>query len=291
MNRGSFLNKSEKEYLEAYNCYLGRRLRKAGEEAPRKGEKAQEPNCDERKAKHRIDKEVGRNIGDILHQFQRDLMAVEAFYLHIKPDGWYEFSDVTLQHTAINELESLRDHLDTLIEQAESDFEAQRREAIGQLLSLLSEDLDHHQKYYSGDPSILDKIERENGDIVNPPQLVDDVSEHQQRKEALTDLLTDGGLLEIFEWVAEHERQKVPDQTKRDTKETWKQCIGRYLRAKNSLVEEAGWGYELTNRGNVILECWTQIKQCDPVEERADSVEEKRQVAARLTNRYFGWEA
>lgn len=256
-------------------------------EAPVAGEKHRECSVDEGKAKYRIHNEVGRNLPEIIREFRMDLLAVNMFYKNIKKDGWYEYESVILPQ-AKDEMKQLRNHLNKLIEYADREMMDERREEVRKPVSSLSDGLEYLNRYHEGDVELLKQVERVDGEIQEPKQLAEEEDEYDRRKQALITVLSDDGLFEIFEWVCDNEKSKVPDRTKSNSKESWKQAIGKYLKSGHELVEEVGWGYELTDRGRAVKTCWKDLRDASVVETKLDTLgDSRREVAWRLLNRYF----
>jgi hypothetical protein len=283
----SILQNSEREYLKSKGCIPNVTEIGDGEKLE---EKVAECNVDESKAKYRIHNEVGQNLPEIIRQFRADISAVNMFYLNVKKDGWYEYENIILPR-AKDELESLRDHLDTLIEHAERDMMDERREQFREPVASLRDGLEYLNAFYKGDRDVLEHLERVDGELREPQELVEEKEEFKKRKQALLAVLSDEGLLEIFEWVSKNEKTKVPDRTKSTSDETWKQAIGKYLMSSehgHGLVEESVWFYELTERGQVVMKCWEELKHTSVVETKLDTLgDSRREVAWRLLNRYF----
>ncbi|MCX2819896.1 hypothetical protein EGH25_11095 [Haladaptatus sp. F3-133] len=280
------LQNSEREYLKSKKCFPDV-VKINGEE--RLEGKITECSVDEAKAKYRIHNEVGQNLPEIIRQFRTDLMAINMFYMDVKQDGWYEYESITLPR-AKDEMERLRDHLDILIEYAERDMMAKRREEVRKSILLLYDGLEYLNRLHDGDEEYRG-FERVEGELQKSKRLEDEQEEYTERKQAVIKLLSDEGLLEIFEWVSENEKANVPDRTKSNSKETWTQSIGKYLKSGeygHGLVAESGWGYELTERGRAVRDCWEELKQASIVEEKLETLgDTRREVAWRLLNRYF----
>jgi len=286
----SVLQKSEREYLSSWRSYPPRLHGATEKEKLGYGEKVRECDVDEAKAKYRLHNEVGQNLPQLIRQVRKDLLGINLFYMNIKKDGWYEYENIILPH-AKDELERLRDYIDTLIGYAERDMMVERREEIRKPVSSLSDGLEYLNALHKGDREVLENLEMVDGELREPKELVEEKEEFKKRKQVLIALLSDEGLLEIVEWVSENEKTKVPERTKSNSKETWKQAIGKYLKSGthgHGLVEKSGWGYELTERGRIVLECWDELKQTSIVETKLDTLgDTRKEVAWRLLNRYF----
>jgi len=293
MERGALLQQSEREYLDAYHCYSNRRLSGATEKEniPVPGEKKYSPDIDEAKAKYRIKNELGVGLHNKIKRFSDDLAAVENFYTHVMPDGRYRFHEFILV-PAVDELEGLRDQLDQLIEYAESDRYAQLRGDVSGSLAPLFADLERYRIYGESGPAEFDNVVFEDGTPVEPDELAAEWEEYDRRLEILGALLADGGLLEIFEWIAEHEGEQVPDRETKSSGRTWKQTIGNELRAEtelgNGLVQKAGWGFELTTRGEQVYEAYCELMSSEPVEEYSGEQFEDHEVALRYLRKFLG---
>lgn len=293
MERGSLLQESEREYLDAYHCYPGRRLHGGTdrENIPVQGEKQYDPDIDEAKAKYRIKNEVGKQFHDNIQRFNHDLRAFENFYTNLSPDGRYKFHEFILP-TAVDELKRLRDHVDQLIERAESDRYGELRGSVSTALTPLLADLEEYRAYAETGPTEFDNVVFEDGDIIEPHQLAAEKKEHDRRCEILAELLADDGLLEIFEWIAEHEGENVPNRTKQDSGYTWTQAIGKHLRAEtesgNGLVEKTAWGFELTTRGTQVYEGYCQLASSEPVQQYTGDQFEDNEVALAYLRKFFG---
>lgn len=302
MERGSLLQESERDVLESYNCYGSQTRVLTGatstEDIPWPGEKQYDSNYEEPQAKHRIRNQVGSDLQDHIQRFRHDLEAVEQFYMHIQSDGWYQFTEFTLP-PAVDEMIQLRDYLDTLITYAESERYGELRGDVADAFAPLSEDLKwptvYNEGYDAVDGITPEDVEFEDGEVTAPAELVADKEEYVQRREALADILRNDGWLEMFEWVAEHEGEEVPDRKVGgiDNNQRWKQAIGQHLSTDsptgNGLVKKTVWdNYEFTTRGERVHQACQALLSSSAVTETDREHLEDREVALRYLEKFFG---
>jgi len=287
MTRRGVLQESEREYLNWRGWRVGRNLHGYTEKTER-----EPPEIDVNKARWRIDNEVGGNLHEIIRHLNRDLRAIETFY-RFGGGEWGEYADVYLP-TARDELEALRDTVDEMIEYADRELEDETKERLREHLHILATDLDLVQKHVDGELGDAE-LEWDGFEIVGPPEFVEQEDELKERQKAVVMLLSRDGMMDIFRWVAENERDRNTDsklegKTRGNTQGTWKQAIGRYLKRDYSLVEESGWGYELTERGRVVYDCLMELKKSEVVEEERKSGETWVEGTHRLLSLKFGVE-
>lgn len=282
----SILQDSEREFLEAYACHPNVRQEYDEGEKPEVGEKIRDPDCDERKAKYRIENEVVEPLKRIIRTFRQDLIALWNYYMNVKDGGSRELIRYWSSFAA-TELKQLRDLMESWAKQVDETESAEVRDDLDQAARTLAQDLDQLQWRWDRPSgahgfSLSGEIEAaaERGIFLS-------------RKNALMEVLEKEGLFEIFKWIKEHEGEhNIPDRTRKGTKETWKQCIGRYLESRHGLVEkrESRWGYWLTDRGQIVWECWEELKQSQAVDEENRDQRTNRQTAANYVGVYFDWD-
>jgi len=250
------------------------------------------PEVDVSKARWRIDNEVGKNLYKIIRHLNRDLRAVESFY-RFGGGEWGKYTDIYLP-LARDDLEDLRDTIDEMIEYADRELKDETKEHLREHLRVLATDLDLIQRHINGDIEDTE-LEWDGYEIVGPPEFVEQEDELKERQRAVVMLLSRDGMMDIFRWVAENERDRNTDskldgRKRGNTQETWKTAIGRYLISEYSLVEKSGWGYELTERGEIVHDCLTELSKSEMVEEKRKSGETWVEAAHRLLSLKFGVE-
>jgi len=246
-----------------------------------------------RQAKNRIKNEVRPHMKDIITQFRRDLTSINLLYLNMREDGWHRYESRLLPDMK-RELKRLRDLLDAMIDRIEESEVEGKSSELREAVMTLTDDLEYVQRFQSRDTELFEEIEaRERKlwvglpsprNIKEPTELAEEIKEFREREEALRALMSDTALLEIFDWIAQNEGgkntdSKIENRTKANTKESWKQCIGRYLISQHEVVEEGGWGYILTDRGKKVRECRRELNQLSFVEENSGMDLGKDEVA------------
>lgn len=218
-------------------------------------------------------------LRDALVAFRKDLFAVQFFYTEILdyPGGQYEFLDRILPALEY-EMKRLREQLENWEEWSEQqrEYGDSTLDDIGNALEPLHEDLELIKQVQEEGPSSKLHLEyhkanagREDAD----PEWVREVEERSKRRKALAVLLSpeNGELRELFEWIATHPGQKLPDN--KIGGNTWKWWSSTKLKNEHGLAEKSGWGYELTPRGGAVNEALARLDETDafgPLEEETD---------------------
>lgn len=244
------------------------------------------------KAKYRIKDEVANpeSFRTAVSEFRSDLMALSLFQMNEKEGGWYDWQEIILPN-AKDDIKRLRDHLDHLVELAEEDQHSKHRDELAECLSELDSDLEHARRYFTGDTELLQKVEMEDGQVLNPDKLADELEEYETRKQVLIAVLRKEGLTRILEYIDTNGKTDLPNKRMNGNGRYWTALTTQYLvnewgLAEKDEISNSYFEYELTRRGEVVCNTWKAIKNSSAVETLEEGVDEQ-QAAHYLFKFYF----
>jgi len=175
-------------------------------------------------------------------------------------------------------MELLRDHLNTLIDMAESDEIAVKKNELKEAV----------QPLYQYD-DLLDSLSMfGESDNPSPADIPDDgwgeaFEERKERQEALMSLLSKPDRLQILEYVAERGQCELPDRKIDGKGEPWARVASRELAGELELVEKYDISnrrkeYSITDRGEAVFEAWESLQETETVSQ-AESVYTEQEYA------------
>lgn len=260
-----FLRPKERAYLSEQEHYLGR----IDEESPKRPAQT----------KSRIKNEVVKNLDQAIDDFARDLMAVSNFQRRESTvQEQFVWEGATLEF-AKPELERLKRTIDRLLEQAESLPVSSERKELQEVLNRLYEgtDLEH--------PSKSDKN-------LSPEELEELYHRQREMNKHLKTVLSKEELPEILSYIGEHGKCELSGRTIGENGEPWPQVASRELVPELATKDDT-WGdhkeYELTEKGEAVLECWEELQQTKTIQIQSDLRPEQtpREVVLKTLAEHF----
>lgn len=196
--------------------------------------------------------------------FYIDLLALSNFMIHADRKERLQWENHTLP-AAKNDLELLRDHLNTLIKMAESDDIAVKRNELKEAVQSL---------YQYND--LLDSLtmfsESNNPESLDIPDDGWDEAfeERRERQEALMTILSKPDRPQILEYIAEKGQCTLPDRKINGEGEPWSRVASRELVSNLELVEKEEIStrrreYRITDRGKAVYETWKALQDTEAV--------------------------
>ncbi|WP_435184904.1 hypothetical protein [Halobellus sp. EA9] len=219
-----------------------------------------------RQARSRIKNEITTTPGfnTPIRGFYIDLLALSNFMIHADRKERLQWENHTLP-AAKHDLELLRDHLNTLIEIAESDEIATERNEVKEAVQSL---------YQYND--LLDALtmfsESENPEPTDIPEegWAEAFEERQERQEALMEILSKPDRPQILEYFDENGQCELPDKKINGKGEPWSRVASRELGSNLELVEKEEISnrrreYRITDRGKAVYETWKELQDTEAV--------------------------
>lgn len=261
---------------------------------------------DERKVKSRIRNGIGTRqaLKSVLEDIHADLRRFERFHKSVieQPGGRWELEDDILPYVG-DEIRDLRVLFERWDESSETRDET-LREDLRECLRPMYEDL--AAECWIQEFTVRERmdaaIDSENApaglsqsDVSETTEgIEEDMKERDARRDALTAILQDGDFYGMFVLVSGFEGQKK-DEYQNLTKggNSWKWWISRILKREYGVVEEGGWGYELTERGERIYEVIERLADDPAVSsacEQGATVPEAARVLLRRHLRTARWD-
>ena len=193
-------------------------------------------------------------ISEILQAHRMDLERLKNYYCQVRPQPggrWY-WRDRVLPRIQ-QEVESLQLLLDSWQEVADSTGDETSREVLSDAMGPLHRGLDELNER-------LDAIDEGTADLENESEgVVKDKKELSARRAALFALLEREELVELFEYVSDNPGSKLPDKKIGGNPWTW--WASRTLETEHGLVKEQGWGYQLSDRGDLVHEVLSNFEE------------------------------
>ncbi|WP_075937618.1 hypothetical protein [Halosegnis longus] len=237
-----------------------------------------------RKAKSRIKNEILTMPGfdTPIRGFYIDLLALSNFMIRADREDRLQWENHTLP-AAKQDMELLRDHLNTLIDMAESDETAVKKDELKEAVQSLYE---YHD--------LLDSLTMfSETDNPEPTDVPDDgwgeaFEERKERQEALMSLLSKPDRLQILEYVAEKDRCELPDRKVDGKGEPWARVASRELTDLGVVIKHDVSNrrkeYSITGRGKAVYEAWENLQETETVSQADDVYTEQdtREVVRQL---------
>lgn len=243
--RFGFLRPKERAYLSEEGHFLGR----VDEESPKRPEQT----------KTRIKNEVVANLDEVISDFRRDLLAVSNFQRAATLHEQFVFENTTLNFSK-SELEALKKQIDGLIEQAEDHpFSAEREELQDALESLHG----------------MTNLENlaESDDPPTPEELEEEYHRRKEMNRHLNTVLSKEGLPKILSEIGNSGKCELSGRRINGEGEWWAQVASRELVPELATKDEDTVGpdqYELTDKGEAVLECWEELQQTKTIQIKSD---------------------
>lgn len=250
---GGFLQSNERAFLAEQGCYP----------LP-----YSESNSGGVKARSRLKNEVTNVEGmrQVLLGMTTDLDALLLFMLRDEGTDWQDWSNFTLPQVQ-DEMEQLRDTLDRFIEIAEDDSLQDEYDEIQDATANLYEDVDRATEGFNS--GVLDIHE---GGETDETQLIwEAFEEREARQEGLLTLVRNDGAADVLEYIADKGPRDLPTE-KRGTE--YMASIATNKLEPDGLVsmetEDLLAGkdkeYEITERGDAVLDTWRALLETTAVE-------------------------
>lgn len=233
-------------------------------------------------------------LAETFREFENDLRRTESFYCEMEeqPGGRYHWRDKMLGG-AEAELQQLHEYLGVLLNVAEKNEGEWVRGELHEAIDPIRDGLHDLRKVEQGelDSDEYDRAIR--GDEDAHQGLVADREEIEERQKALAALLRDAELYEIFEFIATTpgNAQVKPLKEHQKGKNNWKWWASRNLKTKYGLIDEPanGYGFQLTERGEVVRETWDSLMAADLLEGyTGDGNPSKAEAALHYLASHFG---
>ncbi len=201
-------------------------------------------------------------LEETLAGIRRDLERVEMYHQRVRdqPGGRWEWSDKVLPRVQ-SEVEKISNLMDSWEHEANREGRKHVRNVLSDALNPLHAGLDDLKQALDGG-STSKEIERaRSGHADAPGDLVDDFRELKARRIALLELLKYKERRVIFQYIATHEGEELPDREK--GKNSWKWWASTYLETEYGLIKEGVWEhhYSLTERGELVDEVLWKLEQ------------------------------
>jgi hypothetical protein len=210
--------------------------------------------------KSRIKNEVGEKFHDVIQEFHRDLRGLSNF----QQQSGFKQKDVWENATLVaskDELVALRDTIDRLIDRAESDAVNSEREELQQALHIMYNETNLGEEVYNG-------VYSDSGERLDQEELDEFYNRRREMNQHLHSILSKEGLPEILEYIGKHGPCELDGQIG-DEGEHWAQVASRELvDAQLALKKEKSTRrkvYQLTSRGEAILECWRALQDTEVI--------------------------
>lgn len=239
-----------------------------------------------RQARSRIKNEIMTMPGfdTPIRGFYTDLLALSNFMIRADREDRLQWENTTLP-AAKQDMELLRDHLNTLIDMAESDEVASQKNGLKEAIQPL-------YQYHDLLDSLTMFMESDNPE---PTDIPDDgwdeaFEERNERQAALMSLLSKSDRPQILEYVAERDRCELPDRRIDGKGEPWAQVASRELVGELELLEKheernpRRKEYSITDRGKAVCEAWENLQETETVSQADDVYTEQdtREVVRQL---------
>lgn len=132
----------------------------------------------------------------------------------------------------------------------------------------------------------------EDGQVLNPDELVGELEEYEVRKQALIAVLQKEGLTRILEYLDTNGRTDLPKEQMGGSGQYWTTLATRYLvnewgLAEKDEISNTYFEYELTRRGQVVCNTWQAVKNSSAVEATLKEGGDRQQAAHYLFKLYF----
>lgn len=267
--RYGFLWEDERQYIDAYREPIREMDRSGTDFDEIYDERLSEALDNPRQVKSRLKNEAASvdSLREALVSFREDLLAVQWFYTQVadQPEGTYEFLEYHMPLLE-SEIQRLQETLDRWNEWAEQqdDLSDEIRADIGDCLEPLHQDLERIAQVMEEGPSseLAHEYRKANAGADDAdPEFVREVEERSTRRKVLAVLLQNPDLRELFEWIAANPKRKLPSEQIGGN--TWKWWCSTKLKNEHELVEESGWGFELTPRGEAVRESLNRFDEAD----------------------------
>lgn len=279
MTTRSLLGDKERKYLKERNFYPPRD--RGFGEAPELGAPADSLD-NAAQTKHRIRNDLAFRLDEIVREVHQELEAVDLLMTTEGGHKLYEYETQMLPF-AKGDLVQLRHFVDLLIERAESDYWRHREEDMRHSLDALHHDLDSVKRYREGDSALRERIESEDGRIIEPPELADEMDELAARRGALIRVLSINGVHEVLSYLHEHGPQTSIPRGRKAGNIYWRQAAKQFLVNELELAEDVGAFdsvYRLTDRGRAVSISWERLDDAETVVEHAKQHDISRREAA-----------
>lgn len=241
-----FLRSKERAYLNEQGHYISR----FDSEGPKRPAQT----------KSRIKNEVVKDFNEVIDDFNRDLMAISNFQRReATVQEQFVWEGATLE-IAKPELKSLKRTVDRLIEQAETHPISSEREELQEVLNRLYEGTDLEL------PSEVDQNP-------SPEELEQLYHRRKEMNKSLKTVLSKEGLPEILLYIGKRGKCELSGRRINGEGEWWAQVASRELVPELATKDEDTVGpdqYELTDKGEAVLECWKELQETKTIEIKSD---------------------
>lgn len=218
-----------------------------------------------RRAKSRIQNEITPSVQQLILQFNYDLVAVHLLQ-RSDEEIWRKW-ETRILPAIKDDLESLRNDLDQMIDIAErDDFAIERNEIKGALAHL--HDGEHHPSLKSPQELTREELEAK-------------LETLKIREEGLGTLLQGEERSEILGYIYENEPCSLDGKRIGESGEYWTTVASRELRP--TLVEKENVSntksiYRITEHGEAVLNCWQALTEISVLTMNGKSEVSKRQI-------------
>lgn len=282
-----FLRPSERNLTEAYRASTG------SAETPDEEKLSEIRDPVETKSRMKSSIATPEGLRETLETIHIDLKRVEAYHRRVRdqPGGRWEWSDQILPR-----IQSEVDKMSMLMASWEHETDREGREHVRDILSdalePLHTGLDDLEHALDGEFTSKERRRARSGHKEAPEGLADDFQELKSRRVALLKLLKDQELRVIFQYIATHEREQLPERKKGGN--LWKWWTSLYLESKHELVEESSWGYQLTKRGELVNQVLWNLEKKPLLEMLGEGRMSTAEAALQLLPHHVGadrWDA
>lgn len=190
-------------------------------------------------------------LRETLERVRKDLERIEMYHRRVRdqPGGSWEWSDKILPRVQ-SEVEKMSRLMQSWEHEAGRESRTRVREVLSDALTPIHNGLDELERALAGGFSPEERQLARAGEETAPEGLADDYRELKSRRAALLKLLKDAELRVIFQFIGVFEGEPLPERKKGGN--NWKWWASRYLKGEYGLIEESAWGYELTERGELV---------------------------------------
>lgn len=265
----------------------------AHDELTQDEQRAMLEEVDEKRVKSVLknDRAQAGRIREHLHSVFLDLWRVRNFYYEVReqPAGRREWQERV--YPAIKpELENIASLTNEwgVFSGEGANTEEVRDQLLQSVETPLRTDLEAIQRPSEREDELEAYAKKVKGADDVPDAFAADFEELDKRHEVLLSLLRDDEYRDVFEFIVDNPGSKLPDRKKGGN--PWKWWASRMLETRDGVIQESGWGFELTPRGEAIHEAIKALMSTDCVQQMAETRDISASEAASKHLAYFNWE-